>query len=199
MPFPEAISSSYLIQVMIFQRKSYDSIPNIPKMFKYVFWFLLFFNGGFLTGGGGGATAPRPPPPLATAMLATFSDFYSSSKHNPKRLRGINSDWGFLPTFCFRSQQWSCSSFSWSLTSNITSHNISYTQSERWLLEVPILTTSRTHLSLKCWENVLSELGSELDSSILLEATSVQVAAFPTSTVELDTSDQFKISPAASP
>ena len=58
MPFPEAISSSYLIQVMIFEREAYNSYTKTPKMFKYVFWFLLFFNGGFLTGG---ATAPLAP------------------------------------------------------------------------------------------------------------------------------------------
>ena len=63
MAFPEAISSSSLIQVMIFQRQSYDSIPKTPKMFKYVFWFLLFFNGDFLTP----TQLPRLSSPLASA------------------------------------------------------------------------------------------------------------------------------------
>ena len=64
MPFLEAISSSYLTRVVICQRQHTTPYLKLPKMFKYVFCFLLFFNGDFLTwgGGGGGATAPLSPP-----------------------------------------------------------------------------------------------------------------------------------------
>ena len=69
MPFPEAISSSYLIQVMIFYRKSYNSIPKLPKCSNTYFGFyyssmVVFWLGGQLPP----LPPPPPPPPLATAM-----------------------------------------------------------------------------------------------------------------------------------
>ena len=77
MPFLEAISSSYLILLMIVQRYSYHTTP---QRFKYVFWFLVFCNGVFFWlgcgGGGGGAAAPFARPPL----LPTAIEF---SSHQP--------------------------------------------------------------------------------------------------------------------
>ena len=62
-------------------------------------------------------------------------------------------------------QEWSMSNFPCSLTRSITSHsmeNLAFHSLRRWqMIILPILTTSLIHISLKGWENVLFELGSE--------------------------------------
>ena len=86
MLFLEAISSSHLIQVVIFQRYSNHTTPylKLPSMFKYIFWFLLFFNGDCLTWG----TTVPPCPLLATAMETVqilHSDCNEIIKHSAIR------------------------------------------------------------------------------------------------------------------
>ena len=66
----------------------------------------------------------------------------------------------------FHSQEWSTSNFSWSLTSNVTSHSMKRLAVHSLLrlkhfCSIPILTTSLIHFSIKGWENVPFELGSE--------------------------------------
>ena len=55
----------------------------------------------------------------------------------------------------------------------ITSHgieNLAFHSLLRWKMTLPILTTSPTHFSLKGWENVLFERGSERANSGFLPA-----------------------------
>ena len=67
-----------------------------------------------------------------------------------------------LPFHC---QEWSMSAFPCSLARNITSHskeNLAFHSLLGWkMIILPILTTSFIHFSLKGWENVLFDLGSE--------------------------------------
>ena len=69
------------------------------------------------------------------------------------------------PTINGSELQWSISRFSCNLTRNATSHsmeNLAFHSLLGWkMLILPILTTSLIHFSLKCWENVRFELGSE--------------------------------------
>ena len=68
-------------------------------------------------------------------------------------------------------RRWSSSNFSYSLTRNITSHsmeNLAFHSLLRWkMIMLPILMTSLIHLSLKGWENILFELGSEAFHNLL--------------------------------
>ena len=83
------------------------------------------------------------------------------------------------------SKEWSISNFPCSLQRNITSHrmkNLAFQSLLRWkMIILSILTTSLIHFSLKGWEIVLFQLGSE------------RVNHFTPK------SDQCQISPAASP
>ena len=68
-------------------------------------------------------------------------------------------------TLTFNYQEWSISNFPCSLTGNITPYsmeNLAFYSLLRWkTIILTILTTLLIYFSLKVWENVLFELGSE--------------------------------------
>ena len=109
MPFPEAISSFYLILVMIFPRYSHDSAPETLQTFIHVYWFPVFFNGDFLIVIFGSLSNAPPPPPPPPHPLASYGHGlgirskgvgYGGCQYNEaKRWQWDISSWEGTPTF----------------------------------------------------------------------------------------------------
>ena len=101
---------------------------------------------------------------LSSALRVVHSAGLACRVIDPSKILMIgNSRWYYSEPFDF--QEWSISNFSCSLTINITSHSmkkLAFHSLLRWQgIILPILTTSRIHLSLRGWENGLFELRSE--------------------------------------
>ena len=79
----------------------------------------------------------------------------------------------FVNSLTLSLPEWSISNFSCSLTSNITSHsmkNLAFHSLLRWkMIILPILTTYRTHSSLKGCENVFLNFGAKGLTSVYMK------------------------------
>ena len=100
--------------------------------------------------------------------------------------QGREGDDGLLNAHMFNPftpKSYQFSNFSGSLTRNITSHSMENLAFHSFLrlkmIILPILTISLIHLSLKGWENVLFELGSERVNRIGSSSTSLHSSPHP--------------------